>query len=237
MLKVLTGTKSKGESGNDGDKAYNPYVAGRQEWNERYGSTIQENRVLRIVTGGALLLAVCAIVYALRLAGQATVIPYVIEVDSTGVTRAVGPARQVNFDQARIIDAELEVFVRNWRTVTADSTLQRLFIDKMYSRLSSVDPAVEKMNNYFRTEGNDPFKRAALSTVTIDPPIINAVTNDSYQVTWSETEFDRSGTEIGKKRFQAVVSIKIVEPTSSAAIQRNPLGIFVSDIDYSEINQ
>ena len=226
---------SKPYKGPKAKSPYDPYIAGRNEWNERYGSIVRHARIAWGVAACAILVALASITYGFNLAAQATIVPYVIEVDATGTAMAAGPAQKTQFKQDLIVDAELGRFVRNWRTVTVDSRLQRSFIDTLYSRLSGGDPAQPKMNDFFREEGNSPFSRAALETVTINVGEPINITPTSYQVDWTETSFNREGLQTSRRQYRAILTIKIIEPKTAAAIRANPLGIFITDVDYSEV--
>ena len=59
----------------------NPYLAARQEWNERYGTYVREARVWRIVGIISLALALIGFSYALYLSTEVKLVPYIVEVD------------------------------------------------------------------------------------------------------------------------------------------------------------
>jgi type IV secretion system protein VirB5 len=55
----------------------------------------------------------------------------------------------------------------------------------------------------------------------------------SFQVKWTETAFER-GSASGTSRWTAILTIKVEPPRSAAALRKNPLGLFVEAIDWSE---
>ena len=62
----------------------NPYLAARQEWNERYGSYVKAAAAWRIVGIIAMVMAVIGFAYALFQSTQIKLVPYIVEVDKLG---------------------------------------------------------------------------------------------------------------------------------------------------------
>ena len=68
----------------------NPYLAARQEWNERYGSYVKAAASWRIVGVTGMLMAVIGFSYALYQSTQVQLVPYIGEVDRLGTAASVG---------------------------------------------------------------------------------------------------------------------------------------------------
>lgn len=213
----------------------NPYLAARAEWNERYGSFVSQARIWQGVGVLSLTLAIVATGYALYLGSQSRIIPYVVEVDRLGNAQAGTYAPSVQYTEERVIEAAIADFISNWRGVTVDGRLQKDRINKLYSYLSSSDAATAKLNTYFREQGGDPFKRAKTRTVSVGVHALNRISDQSYQVDWSEVEYDREGYEQGRRRFRAIISIAIIPPATEQLILQNPVGLYVTDYDLTEI--
>ncbi|OYW98314.1 MAG: conjugal transfer protein TrbF, partial [Rhizobiales bacterium 32-66-8] len=62
----------------------NPYIAARQEWNERYGSYVKAAAAWRLVGITGMLMAVVGFSYALYQSTQVKLVPYIVEVDRLG---------------------------------------------------------------------------------------------------------------------------------------------------------
>lgn len=218
-----------------GSNTENPYLAARAEWNERYGSFVRQARLWQGVGILSLILAIGGTGYALYLSSQSKILPYVVEVDRLGNAQAGTYAPSGQYTEARVIKASISDFISNWRGVTVDGRLQKDRINKLYSYLSNSDPATAKLNTYFRDQGGDPFQRARTRTVSVGIQSLNRISDESYQVDWSEVEYDRDGHEQGHRRFRAIISIAIIPPTSEQLIMRNPVGLYVTDYDLTEI--
>ena len=61
-----------------------PYLNGRREWNERYGSYISSMKMWRWVALLSLVVAAIAVAGTVHLASQNKLIPYVVEIDKEG---------------------------------------------------------------------------------------------------------------------------------------------------------
>ncbi|WP_413208238.1 VirB8/TrbF family protein, partial [Rhodospirillum sp. A1_3_36] len=54
----------------------------------------------------------------------------------------------------------------------------------------------------------------------------------SFQVAWTERVFERGGLK-GTERWTAILSITLRSPRSVEQLRANPLGLFVTAIDWS----
>ena len=114
------------------DKSGNPYLSGREEWLERYGSYISRAAQWRTVAFFCLLLTGISITGNVMQAAQVKTVPYIIEVDKLGKAAVTARADRVSAAPQRLIQAEIAACISDWRTVTADIELQ----EKMIERLS-----------------------------------------------------------------------------------------------------
>jgi type IV secretion system protein VirB5 len=211
--------------------AENPYLAARNEWNERYGSYVRAAAAWRIVAILALLLAIVGVGYALFLSTQVKLVPYIIEVDRLGTPVSAGFPEHIEYADARVVRATLGGFVTSFRSVTPDAVVQKQYIDRTYALLRTADPSTEKVNAWFR--GNSPFERAKAATVAVEVNNIVALSNQSYQIDWTEFERDRRGKETGSRRFRAIATVTITAPQDEATIRLNPIGLYLKDLDWT----
>jgi type IV secretory pathway TrbF-like protein len=208
-----------------------PYLAARQEWTERYGSYVQAARAWRIVGILGLTLAVISLTYALYLSTQVKLVPYIVEVDKFGTSVTTGFPQQIEYADARVVRATLGSFVASFRSVTPDAVVQKRYIDRTYALLRSSDPSTQKINAWFR--GNSPFEKAKTSTVAIEVNNIVALSNQSYQIDWTEYQRDRKGKETGTRRFRGIATVVLTAPQDEATIRLNPIGLYVRDFDWT----
>ena len=209
----------------------NPYLAARQEWNERYGDYIQAARSWRLVGITALAIALIGFGYALFQSTQVKLVPYIVEVDKLGTAVAAGTPQQIEYADPRVVRATLGAFVSNLRSVTPDAVVQKQYIDRTYALLRTADPATEKVNAWYR--GNSPFDKAKTATVAVEVSNIVALSSQTYQIDWTEYERDRKGKEIGTRRFRGIATVALTAPQDEAIIRLNPIGLYVQDFDWT----
>ena len=209
----------------------NPYVAARQEWNERYGSYVKAAAAWRIVGIVGMLLAVISTSYALYQSTQVKLVPYIVEVDKLGTAASTGFPQQIEYADPRVVRATLGSFVSNFRSVTPDAVVQKQYIDRTYALLRTSDPATEKINAWFR--GNSPFDKARNATVAIEVNNVVPLSNQSYQIDWTEYKRDRKGKETAVRRFRGVATVTLTPPQDEGVIRLNPIGLYLRDFEWT----
>jgi type IV secretory pathway TrbF-like protein len=209
----------------------NPYLAARQEWSERYGTYVKAAAAWRIVGILGLTMAVIAFTYALYLSSRVKLVPYIVEVDKLGTSVNAGFPQQIEYADPRVVRATLGNFITSFRSITPDAVVQKQYIDRTYALLRSSDPSTEKINAWFR--GNSPFEKAKNSTVAIEVNNIVALSNQTYQIDWTEYERDRKGKETATRRFRGIATVTLTAPQDEAIIRLNPIGLYVRDFDWT----
>jgi type IV secretion system protein VirB5 len=209
----------------------NPYIAARQEWNERYGSYVKAATAWRFVGITGMLMAVVGFSYALFQSTQVKLVPYIVEVDRLGTAVTAGFPQQIEYADPRVVRATLGTFVSNFRSVTPDAVVQKQYIDRTYALLRTSDPATEKINAWFR--GNSPFEKAKTATVAIEVNNVVPLSNQSYQIDWTEYERDRKGKETAVRRFRGIATVTLTPPQDEGVIRLNPIGLYLRDFEWT----
>ena len=212
----------------------NPYFDARREWNERYGAYIARAKNWRIMAFISGLTAVFAVMGLVAISFQNKIVPYVVEVDSLGNAQAVKPATEASLADERVVRAYLGRFNNDFRTISTDLTQEKATLYRLYAMLPQGSPALHKMNEYF--EENSPFAKAASQTVTVDISNILPLTDKTWQVEWVETTRNLQGALLeGQRHFKASISIAHNPPTNEKQILINPLGVYVTDINWTQV--
>lgn len=208
-----------------------PYVAGRREWNERYGSYISRARTWQIVALASMGLSAVLAFNLVDLAKASKVKPYVVEVNKLGEAIAIKPADEARPADQRIVSFQLANFITNARSITPDRVVQKRWLDSVYAVSSA--SAAAFLNEHYKK--NDPFDKGRTSLVSVElqgPPL--PLSDKTWQIQWTETTRGLNGMVEGVTRYQAVLTTSIFEPTTPQQIIANPTGVVIDQIDWRQ---
>lgn len=209
-----------------------PYLAARQEWNERYGSYISRANNWRLVAFGALAVALVATGGLVAVSMQSKVVPYAVEMSGAGEVVRVRRADVLSRPDANQIRAALRQWVIGARAAYSDGNAMRQFIDDTYAMTLPNSPAFGQLATYHKA--NNPYVRAAREgTITVDVHVAVPVSDDTWQVEWTETARDRAGQVLSSRNWQGNFTISFGSPSSEQEILRNPLGLYVKDFAWT----
>ncbi len=212
---------------------YNPYMAARREWDERYGNLITRERNWRLMALICALVALVAIGGMMRLSTKTHIVPFVVAMDSLGRTVAAGPAEEASASDDRIKRATLFTFVEDLRTVTSDGVAQRKAIDRVYAHIASGGQSQAFISEYYRS--SPPQKRASAETVSVEVRSVLPTSERTFEVEWTETTRDLYGAVKGQDRWKAVFGIAINPPSDERQARINPLGIYVTNANWGKV--
>lgn len=215
----------------------NPYVLGRREWNERYGSYIFQRNIGFAFGFAGLIVAGGAVGGLVHIGSQSKFVPYVIEVDNYGRPTAVSRADSAETPMPRVMAAQISEWVHNMRSVTSDAILQRSNVFKAYALLPDNTSARLKADEWFNGKGEsgaNPFERAAKGTVetVIQKPL--PISPDTWSVDWEEIERDRDGKINKSSRYRVMVTVSITPPETEDQILANPTGLGITEFSWSK---
>lgn len=230
---------SRGRPARSGTDTENPYLTARRTWNEHVGAVVSSRQTWQVVGILSLLIALASVGGMIHIGSQSKFVPYVVQVDTLGQAVAVAPAQRAAPVDQRVIHATVASFISDARLVTPDVALQRKAVFRLYSMLSSNDPATAKTNEWLNGSAeSSPFKRAAIETVSTEILSVIPQTPDTWQVDWMESTRDRQGVAKGQPfRMRALVTVYTVESTpqtTAEQIRNNPLGIYIRYYSWSK---
>lgn len=208
------------------------YIKGREEWLERYGSYIKRARNWQLATFLSLCVAILSITGNVIQATQYKVVPYVIAVDQIGKAIGVQRADEATTVPQRVIQAEIANCIVNWRTVTADLSLQERMTKKLSAFVTGSAKGV--LRSWYQE--NNPYMRC--EDILVDVKIKGLplpVSKESWRVEWTETTRNHAGVAVETSRYEATVSIFIKPPTTDAAIKQNPAGLNITALSWSKL--
>ena len=215
------------------EKGGSPYLNGREEWLERYGSYISRAAQWRMVAFICLLITTVSITGNVIQASLTKTIPYIIEVDALGKAAVVVRADIASKTPQRLIQAEIAKCVGDWRTVTADVELQQKMIEHLSFFMAGSAKGV--LRQWY--EANNPYeiaKSGKLVHVKIKGLPL-PVSSDSYRVEWVETVRSHAGVLLDSHTYEATVTIQINPPTVDAVLLRNPGGVYITSLSAGKV--
>jgi type IV secretory pathway TrbF-like protein len=208
------------------------YLASRAEWNERYGSYIQQARGWRLaffMAAAIAIVSVCGVVY---IGSQSRLVPYIVEVNQLGDALAAERADVASTPDTRLIRAQLARWVNDTRTVYLDASAERYIINEAYGMVDRQSAAYADLNTYFRT--NDPFQRAQTATVNIHITSVLPISQNTWRVEWNEETNSRDGSTQQTAHWQATVTIALHPPIDSETVLINPTGLYVQNFSWAQ---
>ena len=215
------------------EKGGSPYLNGREEWLERYGSYISRAAQWRMTACICLLSTVVSISGNVIQASQVKTIPYIIEVDALGKVAVVARADRASATPKRLIQAEIAKCISDWRTVTADVELQQKMIERLSFFMAGSAKGV--LRQWY--EANNPYeiaKSGKLVHVEIKGLPL-PVSSDSYRVEWVETVRSHAGVMLDSHTYEATVTVQINPPTADAVLLRNPGGVYITALSAGKV--
>lgn len=206
-----------------------PFQRAGQLWDERIGSARVQARNWRLMAFGGLILSSAMSAALIWQSLQSRVTPYVVEVDRLGAARAVAPIDAEFTPSDPQIAWYLAEFIRNVRIVSLDPVLMRR------DWLTAYDFVTQRgarfLGEYARAA--KPFDHIGERTVSIQVTSVVRASDRSFQIEWTETHFER-GAKSGTSDWTAILGVHTRPPRSAEELRRNPLGIYIDAIDWSQ---
>lgn len=210
-------------------EAITPYQKAAQVWDDRIGSARVQAKSWRLMALAGLALSTALSGGLLWQSMQSRVTPFVVEVDRFGEPRALQPADKDYQPTDPQIAWHLAHFISDVRTVSLDPVLMR---QNWLSAYDFVTPRGARfLGDYARTA--DPFADLGNRTVSVEVTSVVRASDRSFQVKWTESDYER-GNLVGSNRWTAILSVAIRPPASAAILRRNPLGLYIDAVDWSE---
>lgn len=211
----------------------NPYLDAKREWLERYGNYISQKRNWQIIAVLSAIISLICVIFLGYSTTQNKLIPYVIEVDKLGNTSKVGIVQNIDLKNPNVIKYSLNTFIYSWRSVWGDVEIQRKFIFDAYAYLEPNSKAFNFINEEYREK--NPFKQASKENVRVKVKSIVPQNADTWQVEWEEETRNLKEEIISQITYRGFFQVKQIVPTTEEQILKNPLGIFIFDLNYAKI--
>lgn len=206
-----------------------PYQRAAQAWDDRIGSARSQAHSWRLMAVGATALLSLSVVDNLRLRFGSHIVPYVVEVDKLGGARGIAPAEAGYRPTDPQIAWHLARFIENVRSRPADPIVLRQNLSAAYD--FTTEQGAAALNDYAR--GADPFATLADTQVSVDVKNVVRASADSFRIAWDERRYDH-GQLSATTHWSAILTVVVRTPTDAATLSRNPLGLYVHAINWSQ---
>tara|TARA_R110000772_G_scaffold69345_3_gene153246 strand:+ start:377 stop:1075 length:699 start_codon:yes stop_codon:yes gene_type:complete len=208
--------------------AETPYHKAAQAWDDRIGSARTQARNWRLMAFGCLTLVGALSAALIWQSVQSRITPYVVEVDKLGEVRTVGPASAPYQPSDAQIAYHMGEFIKRVRSVSIDPVVLRDQWETAYDFVT--DRAAQILNEYARE--NDPFKDVGRRSVAVEITSVVRASGDSFQVKWIERHYMNSAFQ-RLERHTAILTVVFQQPATAAALEKNPLGLYVHGLNWS----
>jgi type IV secretory pathway TrbF-like protein len=208
--------------------AENPYLSARREWNERYGDYIARARNWRRAAFAALAVSLVLAIGVVWEAAQSKVVPYVVEVDKLGDAVPVARADRAAPADTRVVKAQLAAWIVDVRSISSDPLAEKSALARVYALTAAT--ATTFLNDYYRQ--HSPFGQSRTVAVSVDAVL--PISNQTYQLQWTEDARDFQGRDIGTTHWLASVTLAFDPPSDERGILSNPLGLYVTGISWTQ---
>jgi type IV secretory pathway TrbF-like protein len=220
--------KKAEHAGADAAAPETPYLSARREWNERYGDYIARARSWRWAAFGAIAVALALAIGVVWQGAQSKVVPYVVEVDKLGDAVAVARADRATPADVRVIKAQLAAWIVDVRSVSSDPLAQKAALSQSYAMTAAT--ATLFLNDYYRQ--HSPFSQNRTVAVSVDAVL--PISNQTYQIQWSEDGRDLQGRNLATTHWLASITVAFDPPTDERGVLSNPLGLYVTGISWTQ---
>ena len=229
-----TGLTAPAEIAPAGQQLVTPFLRARQEWDERTGAILAQKANWQRATA---LLALAVMVLAgavIMVAQQVTVKAYVVEVAETGQVRTVGILPHEWQGQHL---APVEFLVRQWllwvRTLSTDPVVFSQNWEQARDFMTAKCSAM--LGEYIRQQ-QERLTQGETVQIKFGNMLPVAGHARSFAVEWEERTYGQQGYELSHQQWKGIFKIAIFPPKEVSALKelRNPLGVFIEEVQWSE---
>jgi type IV secretion system protein VirB5 len=217
------------------------FLSARAEFEDVFSRAAVAKRNWQVVTFALLGLLGMVIGAYVRLASASRITPYVVALDRFGLAQPLGPADRMHpSDEQRVLKATLATFIHDVRAVTTDPVAEADIVRRAYAFVDQRGAAF--LNDYFATPAHDPrvlgrqMTRLVEITSLLPVPGPSGAPAATWKVQWTETDIPADAATRGHTAaWEGYLTIRRHSPERAEVIAKNPLGIYVTGIAWTQI--
>jgi type IV secretion system protein TrbF len=223
----LLQTPSRAQPAGYAESAFN---RARAEWSDRIGGTVRSARNWRLAAFAALSVAAMAVVGLIYQSSKASVVPYYIRVAENGQPSVVGVVPEVFSPSLNEVRWQLATWLEWVRAAPLDPVVVKNNYKSAMSFMSQA--AANKLNEWAQSDPR--LQNIGRETVEFSLVGIAPISGSkSYQARWKELFRNSEGMPKEEQHWVATFDVNIVPPTAVDQIQRNPIGLYIEDFQWT----
>lgn len=211
------------------------YFAARAEWDERWGSMVTREKSWKAAFFFMAVVVICLVFSLMSVVRKSSVVPFVVAVNDLHQVVGAGFATESKLSDPLVVQAKLAQYIENARSISSDGSVTRQRLQETFASTTARSAAYTYLRENWMQ--NSPFEHAKTETVEVEVHRVLQLSQNSYEVDWTETARDsRDGTQLRKEQWKGILGITILPPEKKAdeTLVKNPLGIFVNSISWSK---
>jgi type IV secretion system protein TrbF len=206
-----------------------PYQRAALVWDDRIGSARVQAKNWRLMAFGSLALSAGLSAALVWQSLSGSVVPWVVQVDKLGAAQAIAPATADYRPTDPQIAFHLARFIEEVRSIPADAIIVRQNWLRAYDFTTQVGALA--LNDYARA--NDPFTKVGKTQIAVDVSSVIRASPDSFRVAWVQRTY-QDGSLASTERWTAILTVVVQMPRDAEKLRANPLGIYVTAINWSK---
>lgn len=206
-----------------------PYQRAGQAWDARVGAAWAQARGWRAMAFATLALAAGEAAALTWMTARGTVAPWIVQVDPRGRVQAVAPAEAGARPTDPQVAWHLAQFVRDVRSLPSDPVVLRDNWLRAYGFARG--PGTAALNEFARAD--NPFARLGREQVSVEVSSVVRASPTSFRLEWVERRY-ADGQLADQSRWSGILGVEIHTPRDVDSLRRNPLGVFVTSLDWSK---
>jgi type IV secretion system protein VirB5 len=206
-----------------------PYQRAGQAWDARIGAARVQARNWRLAFFGTLALSGTLAGGLIWQTTRSTITPWVVEVDKLGKAEAIAPATTDYRPSDPQIAWYLAHFIVEVRSLPDDPVVLRHNWLDAYNFVTA--KGAQALNAYARAD--DPFGRIGKEQVSVAIASVIRASAHSFRVAWVEYHY-ANDVLVATQHWSAILTVVLRTPTDADQLKKNPLGIYVQDLNWSK---
>lgn len=212
-------------------EASNPYLAARHVHNERYLSLSKSIRNWQLLAGGLVLANLGLSGGLVSVTNQQQITPYIVEVDAAGVAVAIRELRAETVQDPLVLTALLKHWITQIRTISTDTQMTDRQMNAAYHMCLS---AAQNYLTAYYTENALAVLRQRGRTFPVNISL-TPLSPKSWRARWKEQTLGEDGSVRSEQEWEATIEIALVLPQSKEERQFSPLGVWVTNVQWTEV--